>query len=102
MNEIQGEYFKITKKSSTKHKNTIGKVTKLFNLYSLYWARIRDLVKLCEVREYDLKGHRELILFLYRYWSCMVIDKEKALEINSRFTENLNKIRNEKEEMKVD
>lgn len=95
LNEIQNEYFTITKKTSIKHKNRVGKITKLFNIHSLYWTRIRDLVKLCEMREYDLKGHRELILFLYRYWSCIVLDEEGALEntleINSRFTEKLSK-----------
>ncbi|SFB38539.1 hypothetical protein [Clostridium frigidicarnis] len=96
LNEIQHEYFTITKKSSPKHKNRVEKITKLFNAYSLYWTRIRDLVRLCEMREYDVAGHRELILFLYRYWSCMILDENEALEntleINSRFTEKLSKI----------
>lgn len=96
INEIQEEYFKVTKKSSNKHKKTVGKVTKLFNTYSLYWARITDLIKLCELRQYDMEGHRELVLFLYRYWSCLVLDDEEraledTLELNSRFTEKLKK-----------
>lgn len=37
---------------------------------SLYQGRILDLVKLCELRNYDVKGHREIILFLYRYYLC--------------------------------
>ena len=57
---------------------------------SLYYARIQDIIKLCELREYDLKGHRELILFLYRYYLCYFLeDTQKALgdvlELNREF-----------------
>ena len=53
-----------------------------------------DIIKLCELREYDLKGHRELILFLYRYYLCYFTeDVEKALydtlELNSMFKQPL-------------
>ncbi|MGU9454308.1 DNA-binding response regulator, partial [Clostridium perfringens] len=53
-----------------------------------------DIIKLCELREYDLKGHRELILFLYRYYLCSFTeDIEKALndalELNSMFRKAL-------------
>ncbi|MCS6108986.1 DNA-binding response regulator, partial [Clostridium botulinum] len=46
--------------------------------------------KLCELRNYDLKGKRELILFLYRYWLCYFTeDTQKALEdtleLNNQF-----------------
>ncbi|MGU9279244.1 DNA-binding response regulator, partial [Clostridium perfringens] len=55
---------------------------------------IQDIIKLCELREYDLKGHRELILFLYRYYLCSFTeDIEKALndvlELNSMFRQAL-------------
>ncbi|MGU9094374.1 DNA-binding response regulator, partial [Clostridium perfringens] len=50
--------------------------------------------KLCELREYDLKGHRELILFLYRYYLCSFTeDVQKALEdvieLNNSFRQPL-------------
>ena len=55
---------------------------------------IRDRIKLCELREYDLKGHREVILFLYRYYLCTFTeDLTKALndvlELNNMFTQPL-------------
>ena len=61
-----------------------------------------DIIKLCELREYDLKGHRELILFLYRYYLCYFTeDVEKALydtlELNSMFKQPLS----EKEVIRV-
>lgn len=57
---------------------------------SLYYARIQDLSKLCELRGYKLKGNREVVLFLYRYYLCYFLeDTEKALEdtleLNSMF-----------------
>ena len=45
---------------------------------SLYQARLNDLITICELREYDLRGHRELILFLYRYYYYFTEDTEKA------------------------
>ena len=70
------------------------KIKYIFRERSLYHARILDIIKLCELREYDLKGHRELILFLYRYYLCYFTkDIEKALydtlELNSMFRQPL-------------
>ena len=61
---------------------------------SLYHSRLLDLAKLCNIRNYNLRGNRELILFLYRYYSCYFEeDTEKALidtlELNSLFKEPL-------------
>lgn len=66
----------------------------LYTEYSLYHARILDITKICELRDYDVKGHRELILFLYRYFTCCFIQDpeealDKALELNSMFKEPL-------------
>ena len=70
------------------------KIKYIFRERSLYHARILDIIKLCELREYDLKGHGELILFLYRYYLCYFTeDIEKALydtlELNSMFRQPL-------------
>ena len=53
-----------------------------------------DIIKLCKIRKYDLKGHRELILFLYRYYLCYFTeDVEKSLNdtlgLNSMFKQPL-------------
>ena len=66
----------------------------LFNEYSLYYARVMDISKLCELRDYDVEGHREVILFLYRYFSaCFIQDTEealsRALELNAKFKKPL-------------
>ena len=74
------------------------KVNYIFRERSLYYARIQDIIKLCELREYDLAPYymRELILFLYRYYLCSFLnDVEKALEdvleLNSMFRQPLRK-----------
>lgn len=67
---------------------------KLFRVYSLHYTRLKDLVKLCELRGWAMTGYREVTLFLYRYWSCCFLsDPEEALEntlqLNQQFTEPL-------------
>jgi len=71
-----------------KKKGRKKKVAHLFNVYRLHYTRLLDLVKLVELRDYDLEGQRELICFLYRYWSCCYTnDPEEAL--NQTMTFNL-------------
>lgn len=70
------------------------KVVQLFNTYKLHYARLMDVVKLVELRNYDVTGHRELICFLYRYWLCCYTnDPEEALNqtqiLNLQFREPL-------------
>lgn len=95
LREIQNEYLpeiqpKVKKKGRPK------KTVFIHRERSLYYARLKDIIKLCELREYDLKGCRELVLFLYRYYSCMFTEDTKkaledVLELNNQFKEPLNK-----------
>ena len=94
LREIQEEYLPEISEKREKKKGRPKKVVSLFNEYSLYHARILDIIKICELRNYDVKGHRELILFLYRYFTCCFIQDpeealQKALELNSMFKEPL-------------
>ncbi|MRN26288.1 DNA-binding response regulator, partial [Romboutsia ilealis] len=78
-----------------KKKGRPKKVVYIHRERSLYQGRILDLVKLCELRNYDVKGQRELILFLYRYYLCYFYeDEQKALEdvleLNKEFIQPLN------------
>ncbi|MEG1059789.1 MAG: DNA-binding response regulator, partial [Clostridia bacterium] len=89
LKEIQQEYLpEINKKKKTKGRPK--KMVSLFTEYSLYYARVIDITKVCELRDYDVEGHRETILFLYRYFSaCFTEDVNealsRALELNSMF-----------------
>jgi hypothetical protein len=90
LREIQNNFLPELDERKPKKKGRPSKTVFIHRERSLYYARIQDITKLCELREYDLRGHRELILFLYRYWLCSFLeDTEKALqdvlELNSEF-----------------
>lgn len=64
------------------------RVAQLFNTYKLHYARLMDLVRLVELRNYEVKGHRELICFLYRYWQCCY-SNDPSEALNQTMTLNL-------------
>lgn len=81
LREIQNNFLPELDENRPKKKGRPSKTVFIHRERSLYYARIQDIIKLCELREYDLKGHRELILFLYRYYLCYFLeDTKKALE----------------------
>ena len=89
LREIQKEFLPELKPKE-KRKGRPKKINYVYRERSLYYARIQDITKLCELRNYDLRGHREIILFLYRYYLCSFTeDVQKALgdvlELNSMF-----------------
>lgn len=89
LREIQKEYLPELKPKEKK-KGRPKKINYIYRERSLYYARIQDIIKLCELREYDLRGKREIILFLYRYYLCSFTEDvqkaiEDVLELNSMF-----------------
>lgn len=89
LREIQKEFLPELKPVEKK-KGRPKKINYIYRERSLYYARIQDITKLCELREYDLRGHREIILFLYRYYLCSFTEDvqkalEDVLELNSMF-----------------
>ena len=81
LREIQREFLPDLNENKSKKKGRPKKVVYVHRERSLYQGRILDLVKLCELRNYDVKGQREIILFLYRYYLCYFYeDEQKALE----------------------
>ena len=94
LREIQNEYMPELSDNTSKRRGRPKKVVFIHRERSLYHARIKDIIKLCELRVYDMKGHRELILFLYRYYLCYFTeDVEKSLndtlELNGMFKQPL-------------
>ena len=82
------------KKRKTKKEKKSCKVTSLFNLHSLNFARMQDIQTLIELRNGECIGTREKMLFLYRYWAnCYHKDDNVALEeilrLNNMFKEPL-------------
>ncbi|MEN8435948.1 DNA-binding response regulator (plasmid) [Clostridium septicum] len=89
LREIQKEFLPELKPKEKK-KGRPKKINYIYRERSLYYARIQDITKLCELREYDLRGQREIILFLYRYYLCSFTEDvqkalEDVLELNSMF-----------------
>ncbi len=94
LREIQNEYMPELSEKVPVRRGRPKKVKYIYRERSLYHARIMDIIKLCKIRKYDLKGHRELILFLYRYYLCYFTeDVEKSLNdtlgLNSMFKQPL-------------
>lgn len=94
LREIQEGFLPEISEKIEKKKGRPKKIVSLFTEYSLYHARILDIIKICELRNYDVKGHRELILFLYRYFTCCFSEDAeeallKVLELNAMFKEPL-------------
>ena len=78
------------KKLAVKKKGRKTKIVRMFNTYTLHLSRARDIAKLVELRQGDVEGFRETILFLYRYWICCFTDDpdralEDTLSLNSEF-----------------
>lgn len=94
LREIQKEFLPELEERKSKKKGRTKKIRYIHMERSLYYARIQDIIKLCELRDYDLKGHREIILFLYRYYLCYFLEDtqkslEDVLELNRQFIEPL-------------
>ncbi|HBF8537293.1 winged helix-turn-helix domain-containing protein [Clostridioides difficile] len=94
LKEIQENYLPELKEKKKKSKGRPKKVVSLFNEYSLYHARLNDLIKICELRSYDMEGCREVTLFLYRYFTCCFMEDEVqalecTLELNKCFVKPL-------------
>ncbi|MBQ9012644.1 MAG: DNA-binding response regulator [Bacilli bacterium] len=67
---------------------------KFFNSYSLHMARAEDIQMLCKLRNYDVKGHRNMIIHCFAYWKGIYIRDEfelqnTVIELNNSFIEPL-------------
>lgn len=98
MYELREEFLKYKPKqlqfqeSKTKTKKSKVISNKFFNSYSLHTLRIQDIETLCELRGYNLKGYRNMILHCYAYWKGIYtrdieeLEKE-VIELNNSFIE---------------
>lgn len=94
LREIQKEYMPELNEMVSVRRGRPKKVSFVYRERSLYYVRLQDIIKLCELRNYNLKGHREFVLFLYRYYLCYFTEDVKkalndTLELNSMFRQPL-------------
>ena len=94
LRDLQAEYLPELVPKQPKKTGRKPKIIRLHNIQNLHYARLLDLVKIAELRHYDLQGYREYICFLYRYWSCCLTDDlddslQQMLEFNKEFKEPL-------------
>lgn len=92
LREIQSEYLPELKPfSKYKPKGNLSKIGRLFNLYTLHWARIEDLQTLQNMRAdagHKAEGVREIMCFLFRYWTaCFTSNPIRSLEETLAFNE---------------
>lgn len=94
LRDLQAEYLPELEEPKEKKRGKPSKVVHVHRVRQLHHARLLDIVKLVELRNYEVRGHRELILFLYRYWLCCFLNDEGAaldhtMALNSDFKEPL-------------
>ena len=97
IHDLQLEYLPELTPAPPKAKKKPGrkpKVIRMFNIYTLHLSRARDIGKLVELRNGECTNYREIICFLYRYFTCCYTsDPERAMEemldLNNEFTEPL-------------
>lgn len=104
LDELIAEYFPSLNtlsepgKKKAAQSDTEGRIHYFYNLYSLHYARLLDLVTLQELRKGDINSDpcRRRMVFLYRYWGCCYCQSpakalEDALAFNAGFTMPLSK-----------
>lgn len=69
-------------------------VIAIHNLYSLHYARLKDIVKLQQMRNSINLDCRRRMVFMYRYYSCLYnhdieLALENTLDFNNKFIEPL-------------
>lgn len=76
-------------KKETKKVINAKKELALYNLHTLHYSRLKDIELLQKIRDGNCMGHREIMCFLYRYYSCLFIkNKESSLANLLEFNKN--------------
>ncbi|WGX77876.1 DNA-binding response regulator (plasmid) [Paraclostridium bifermentans] len=67
---------------------------RFFNSYSLHMQRANDLQILCRLRNFDMKGYRNMAIHCYAYWKGIYVRdqyelEKEVIELNHAFKEPL-------------
>lgn len=81
-----------SKKSQPKSQTTQpkSKTKYIYNIYTLYKNRISDIDKICEMRDYDMIGQRDTVLYIYYYYQLHVHHGDKFAALKA--TKKLNNL----------
>lgn len=77
MYDLREQYLNYKPKKIYTKKAT---VSNLFNSYSLHMARIRDIEKLCKLRNYDVENYRNFIIHCFAYWNGIYVREPEELK----------------------
>ena len=87
--------YSVSKQLQFQETKTVKKKTKainnkFFNSYSLHMARVEDIETLCKLRNYNVKGYRNMIIHCYAYWKGIYIRdieelENQVIELNNSF-----------------
>lgn len=96
---FDGQYEEMLADNERRRKDKLAQHTKrnikhLYNVYTLNTARARDFEMLCKLRNYDVTGFRDTLIYIYHYWMLLVHQDEKTalyhtLNLNDSFLEPL-------------
>lgn len=93
MYDLRDKYLKYKKQigKSIKENNRII-TNSFFNSYSLHITRAEDLETLCKLRNYNMKGYRNMVLHCYAYWLGIYerdieVLAERVNVLNNKFIE---------------
>ena len=75
-----------------KNKPRTKRLKHLYNFYSLAITRSEDLIKLCEMRSYEMSGHRNTLLHMFAYQMFLIhnhyyIVRSQVAELNDKLTD---------------
>lgn len=82
------DYTKKSQPKSQAKSQEKSKTKYIYNIYTLYKNRISDIEKMCEMRDYDMVGQRDTVLYIYYYYQLHICNGDKFAALKA--TKNLN------------
>lgn len=90
MYDLREKYLNYKPKISQDKKGTHrNNIVNLFNSYTLHIGRISDIETLCKLRDYNVKGYRNMIIHCYAYWKGIYIRDLERLEVEVKALNDL-------------
>lgn len=86
MRELREQYLRTKKHRPKAKQKSAGKVHNLYNPYTLHLERAADLQRLVRMRQGEVTGHRNQLLYMYAYWRGVTMrDPDTLLDVVQAF-----------------